>query len=66
MISVFVAGSPSGVSVPIRDTETEMEDIRFCNKPVTVDLGVVYIPALGADAALQLPKQLVLIVSQGD
>lgn len=42
-------------------------NICFCNKPVTVWIwrGRTH-QHWGSDAALQLPKQLVLLISQGD
>lgn len=45
-----------------------MENICFCNKPMTVRIwGWVHTHQhWGSDAALQLPKQLVPIISQGD
>lgn len=46
MISVSIAGSPSSVEVPIRDKENG-EHLFLQQANDSVDLGVVYTPALG-------------------
>lgn len=67
MISVPIAGSPPAFKCLLGTKR--IENICFCNKPIAVWIWGWYTHThqhWGSDAALQLPKQLVPIISQGD